>query len=52
MLARAAELFPNLADQELVAKCPPTTDEFRRWLDSRLTQFLAAGDALRLTAES
>ena len=55
LLARAAELFPNLADQELVKDCrhcPPTTDEFRRWLGSRLTQFFAAGDAVRLTAES
>lgn len=44
LLARAAELFPNLEATELIEgrHCPPTTDEFRRWLAERITRFLRA----------
>jgi len=45
LLDRAAEVFPNLVATELVPDsrhCPPTTDEFRRWLGERITDFLAA----------
>ena len=43
LLARAAELFPSLADTELLKgcnHCPPTTDAFRQWLSARITGFL------------
>jgi 2-hydroxy-6-oxonona-2,4-dienedioate hydrolase len=43
LLERAADVFPNLAGTELVEgsrHCPPTTDEFRRWLGDRITGFL------------
>ncbi|MBZ4418841.1 alpha/beta fold hydrolase [Myxococcus sp. RHSTA-1-4] len=43
LLARARELFPTLADQELIKDClhcPPTTDAFRHWLGERLSGFL------------
>lgn len=45
LLARATELFPSLADQELIRDCrhcPPTTDAFRRWLSERISGFLLA----------
>ncbi|MFP2926569.1 alpha/beta fold hydrolase [Pyxidicoccus sp. 3LG] len=45
LLARAPELFPMLADQELIKDCrhcPPTTEAFRRWLANRITGFLLA----------
>jgi hypothetical protein len=45
LLARAPELFPALADQELIKDCrhcPPTTDAFRRWLSERISGFLLA----------
>ena len=45
LLARAPELFPTLADQELLKDClhcPPTTDAFRRWLSERISGFLLA----------
>lgn len=44
LLARARELFPHLADCELMADCnhcPPTTDEFRAWLALRLGDFFS-----------
>ncbi len=43
LLERAAEVFPNLVGTELLAEsrhCPPTTDEFRRWLGERIAGFL------------
>jgi pimeloyl-ACP methyl ester carboxylesterase len=42
LLARAAELFPVLAERELVENCkhsPPTTETFRTWLAAKLTRF-------------
>jgi pimeloyl-ACP methyl ester carboxylesterase len=45
LLARASELFPTLADRELIQgclHCPPTTDAFRRWLAERISGFLLA----------
>jgi 2-hydroxy-6-oxonona-2,4-dienedioate hydrolase len=45
LLQRARELFPNLADSELITDCnhcPPTTDVFRAWLAQRIGAFLAA----------
>ena len=45
VLARAPELFPRLADQELIKAsrhCPPTTDAFRKWLADRISGFLLA----------
>jgi pimeloyl-ACP methyl ester carboxylesterase len=48
LLARARELFPTLADQELLTDCrhcPPTTDAFRRWLGDRISHFLLANGA-------
>jgi len=44
LLARARQLFPALADTELLAEArhsPPTTDAFRGWLGARLAGFLA-----------
>jgi pimeloyl-ACP methyl ester carboxylesterase len=46
LLARASELFPTLADRELLQDChhcPPTTDAFRAWLSRRIGDFLLAG---------
>lgn len=43
LLARAPSVFPGLADTELLEgsrHCPPTTDDFRRWLSDRITDFL------------
>jgi len=43
LLARAAEVFPNLTGTELLPAsrhCPPTTDEFRRWSSGRIARFL------------
>lgn len=48
LLRRAPELFPGLADKELIKDCkhcPPTTDEFRRWLSDRIARFLLANPA-------
>jgi pimeloyl-ACP methyl ester carboxylesterase len=48
LLARARELFPNLAGVELLKECrhcPPTTDEFRRMLAGRIAAFLTAAPA-------
>ncbi len=48
LLARAAKLFPTLADSELLhdtLHCPPTTDAFRSWLGERLTGFFRAASA-------
>jgi pimeloyl-ACP methyl ester carboxylesterase len=45
LLRRAPQILPNLADSELIANCrhcPPTTDEFREWLSSRISRFLVA----------
>ncbi|WNG38707.1 alpha/beta hydrolase [Archangium violaceum] len=45
LLARAHQLFPTLADTELLENCrhcPPTTDTFRRWLSERISGFLLA----------
>ncbi|PTL85721.1 alpha/beta fold hydrolase [Vitiosangium sp. GDMCC 1.1324] len=45
LLARAPELFPSLAGKELIKDCrhcPPTTDDFRRWLSERISGFLLA----------
>ncbi|MBA3539208.1 MAG: alpha/beta hydrolase, partial [Deltaproteobacteria bacterium] len=45
LLARAPELFPTLADTELIENClhcPPTTDAFRSWLSDRVSRFLLA----------
>lgn len=47
-IARAKELFPNLVGTEIVENCkhcPPTTDEFRRWLSDRVTTFLKTSAA-------
>jgi 2-hydroxy-6-oxonona-2,4-dienedioate hydrolase len=44
LLARARQLFPNLAGAEILEgsrHCPPTTDEFRRMLSARVAAFLA-----------
>jgi pimeloyl-ACP methyl ester carboxylesterase len=46
LLARAPQLFPALAETELLADAkhaPPTTAEFRRWLGARISGFLAPG---------
>ncbi len=42
LLTRAAELFPRLETTELIEgrHCPPTTDEFRRWLSERISRFI------------
>lgn len=43
VLDRAAQLFPALAETELIADslhCPPTTDAFRQWLSGRVAKFL------------
>jgi pimeloyl-ACP methyl ester carboxylesterase len=45
LLARAPELFPTLADRELLKDTlhsPPTTDAFRRWMSERISGFLLA----------
>lgn len=45
LLARARELFPSLAQTELIKDsqhCPPTTDAFRGWLSARITTFLSS----------
>jgi pimeloyl-ACP methyl ester carboxylesterase len=42
LLARVKNFVPH-ADTELLANCkhsPPTTDEFRTWLATRVTEFL------------
>lgn len=42
LVARAKELFPTLADAEVLLgskHSPPTTDEFRAWLGARLGAF-------------
>ncbi|HEU4731409.1 MAG TPA: alpha/beta fold hydrolase [Kofleriaceae bacterium] len=47
LIARARQLFPRLAATELIAgarHCPPTTDDFRRWLGDRLARFLLASE--------
>jgi 2-hydroxy-6-oxonona-2,4-dienedioate hydrolase len=44
LMSRAKELFPNVVGTELVANCkhcPPTTDEFRDWLSTKLDAFFA-----------
>ncbi|MBX3252330.1 MAG: alpha/beta hydrolase [Myxococcales bacterium] len=44
LLQRAREVFPNLAESELIPNCnhcPPTTDDFRAWLAQRIGAFLA-----------
>lgn len=41
VLARARQLFPTLAEEELLQNClhsPPTTDAFRAWLSSRISR--------------
>lgn len=42
LLERAAQLFPALAGTELIEgqHSPPTTDEFRGWLSTRIATFL------------
>ncbi|MBS2028933.1 MAG: alpha/beta hydrolase [Deltaproteobacteria bacterium] len=45
ILKRAPELLKGLKDSELLKQsnhCPPTTDEFRRWLSQRLATFLTS----------
>lgn len=45
VLERAAQLFPKLAGTELIKGCkhsPPTTDEFRGWLTSKISTFLSS----------
>lgn len=45
LLARAAKVFPALAETELIEgcrHCPPTTEVFRQWLSNRITAFLTA----------
>jgi len=53
LLARARELFPNLAGAELLEECrhcPPTTDEFRRMRSGRIAAFLDEPAEVRAAA--
>lgn len=45
LITRVKQLFPSLASAELIPDCkhcPPTTDEFRAWLTTKLDGFFSA----------